>query len=221
MKLHLTNPSAFVHSPGPFWESCLRMPKLQRPIPVFCCNIAAPRFTRREVALSIPSAVFITSGDSITPELVEAIERGLTFNGGMRTLNAELLRAIFLGIPIPFPRAENPSEFTLHKVKIRSSGIRIESARISGKLDLDDLSGPGGASLPRLWFEHCIFDNEEGIKIRRCHLRSLTLVNCQLHELQGEEAVIDGPVKIRGIQRPGKKSIRDRTGQQTETWGTY
>lgn len=163
----------------------------------------------------------IASVDFIACELIAAIEAGSTFHGFMRTVNADLLRAILLGISVPLPKQKDSSEFTERRVIVRTSGIRIESAKILGRLDLDDLSGPGGGPLPRLWFQNCVFEDKEGINIRRCHLRSLTLIDCQLHELQGAEAVIDGPVKIRGIKRPEKRSIGDRTGNKIDTWGTY
>jgi hypothetical protein len=163
--------------------------------------------------------------DAIDDGLITAIERGLVFNGlegaEMRPLKADWLRRILLGIPIKFPKPGDSKKSTVRTVEVRSFGIRIESARIVGRLDLDDVSGPGGSALPALRFDNCIFEDEDGISIRRCHLRSLTLINCQLHELQGEESIFDGPVKIRSIRRPKEISISDRVGRGTGTLGTY
>jgi hypothetical protein len=139
--------------------------------------------------------------------------------GPATEVSASWLRAILMSLPVPAPDTDDPKKMELRSVRITSAGVHVCSAVITGQLDLDDLAGPGGAPLPALRFENCRF--EKGINIRRCHLRSLTLKKCSLTELQAEEAVIDGPVKLTDLRRPAEITLKDSNGQDAKSWGCY
>ena len=134
-------------------------------------------------------------------------------------IRAEWIRLILIGLPIYLPDEEVQGHKAFRAVRVTSVGIRIRSATITGVLDLDDLSWPGGAPLPPLHFEGCVF--EERISLKRCHIRSLALAGCRFTELQAEEAVIEGPVKLSQIRRPTEIVLNNRRGQPTKSWGSY
>jgi hypothetical protein len=139
-------------------------------------------------------------------------------------INGDWLRMILMGLPLPIligktaeERADEEPE--VRPVKVTPAGIRIASAFITGELNLNDLAGIGGAPLPVLQFDRCEFQKE--INLRRCHLRSLSLKDCRFSELQAEESVIDGPVKLSGVRRQSQIAIKDRNGVETESFGAY
>jgi hypothetical protein len=131
-----------------------------------------------------------------------------------KKISAELIRSILLGFPVSPLKPALPQT-----VKVTSAGIRIKSATITGQLNLDDLAGSGGGPLPALYFHKCVFEQE--ISLKRCHLRSLSLVECRVTELQAEEATIDGPVKLSGICRPAETTLKDHQGNDIKSLGSY
>jgi hypothetical protein len=103
-----------------------------------------------------------------------------------------------------FPRA----------VVIRSAGVRLKNANITGKLDLQDASGPGGSMLPRLKMENCIFD--EPLRLQRSRLRSLSLKSSRFEMLDVSNAHIGGRVDLSGVR--GIEEVADSNGYYGQCW---
>jgi hypothetical protein len=136
-------------------------------------------------------------------------------------IKAEWLKMILSGQPVEAPDKKNGEVIERRRVDLTTAGIHIRGAVIKDELDLSELTWPGGAALPALRFEGCRFEHEQGVGMKRCHFRSLTFKDCELHELQAEEATIDGPVKLRKIRRPKHIELLDRSKKSIESRGTY
>jgi len=110
--------------------------------------------------------------------LVQAIEAGsnLHFQTSQQQpeIRAQALIDIILGKDITPPEETAPAQNSETKVEvtrvsrpvaIRSAGIRFANAKITGDLNLQDASGPGGSMLPRLKMVNCSF--EKPIRLQR------------------------------------------------------
>jgi len=129
-------------------------------------------------------------------------------------ISADWIRAILIGLPLSIPDDEQPRGVT-----VRAAGIRIRSATITGHLNLNDLSGPGGSALAGLEFVGCWFT--EPLSLRRCHLKSLSLLACRFDELQAADAVIDGPVNLSRVRRVDKLYLKDIHKNDCESDGCW
>jgi hypothetical protein len=107
------------------------------------------------------------------------------------TLRADFLCHLLLGLPAPEPNDDGT---------IWPKGplaIRVRNARIEGKLDLTDATGPDGTSLPPLLFECCEFP--EPIDLSYVRLSRLSLKDCRITHLSARGIRIDGPFDFSGV----------------------
>ena len=128
-------------------------------------------------------------------------------------ISADTIRRVLMGIPIPAP-----DQRLWKAVSFANTGIDIREATITGELNLEDLAGAGGSPLPALHFQRCWFSRP--IILKRSHLRSLSLKDCRLTELQAAGAVIDGPVVLTDIRRPKEITLTNTEGGK-ESWGSW
>lgn len=155
-----------------------------------------------------------TFGSKPLGELAAGVEAKVEKLPPETQLRADWIYRILKGLPMSVP-----GECAHRVIKLTSAGLQIRNVSITGELNLEDLSGVGGAPLPGIDFDGCWFDGK--ILLRRSHLRSLSLRDCRFTELQAAGAVFDGPMNLAGIRRPQEIIIQDRHGHQCASLGCH
>ena len=155
--------------------------------------------------------------------LVRAIEQGDLYDlhrdasdpAHMVEIRAEVLIQIIRGVPLQLPESE------IRTVRVTNAGVQLAGAKITGELNLQDVTRAGGGPFPRVSLEKCWF--EHPLRLQRCHLHSLSLEDSRFSELNASAARIDGPVNlsgIRGIEEHAEEPDAERFGHCEVTLAT-
>lgn len=119
-----------------------------------------------------------TSADE---KLCDKFARGEVADFDGEEVSPKAIRAIILGIDIKNKFAELRA--------ISQSALRIRGARINGRLELDNISAPGGGMLPTLMFERCTLVG--GISVANSHFVHLSLIDCTFVSQDDSEPTIN------------------------------
>ncbi|MBK1715662.1 hypothetical protein [Rubrivivax gelatinosus] len=131
---------------------------------------------------------------------------------GSRTLRAEALRLLLLGVPVETPG--KPAEAAL-----LPCGLVVANAVIAGRLDLTRAHSPrGDAACPPLVLRGCRFDAGgvppqpqqrplPDIDLSHARIAHLSLVDCRLSHLDLREAQIDGEFDFSGLAAPADGAL--------------
>jgi len=123
-------------------------------------------------------------------------------------VDAALLRAIILGLPLPAsfhkeiasidPRYADYCQpgREIYPCMMTGAGLRIANCAVIGRLDLNNSRSADKGPLPPLAFEHCVFshgtdtlagdDEVPCIDLRRAHLISLSLRGSRFRHLNAD-----------------------------------
>lgn len=121
------------------------------------------------------------------------------------SIRAEVIARVILRKDLKFSNGQ------IRPVVIKTAGVQLSGAKITGNLNLDDASGPEFTPLSRLSLQYCWFDG--AINLRRSHFTSLSFRGSRFRVLNASDAFIKGPVDLTGICGIEPKS--DKGGFET------
>jgi hypothetical protein len=118
----------------------------------------------------MPSAVRVLTLDET--RLLSAPAGANNAAGPLPIIEADTLRAALFGESLDFSAAagagSSSREPIIRKLDLPKTGLHLPACVVRGKLNLEDLSGPGNEPFPALLFEACVFT--ESIELSRAHM---------------------------------------------------
>ncbi|PXA96296.1 hypothetical protein DMC18_01905 [Caulobacter sp. D5] len=140
-----------------------------------------------------------------------------------KRIDASVIRQLLLGLP--------PCKPPQNCITVTAAGIELHGATIAGRLNLENMTGVGGAPLPSLVFEDCRFVS--GLSAAHAHLGRLSLLNCRFEgddtrpsiDLTGAQLSTDIDLSgVRAVEEDGLCWVSMRGARidgNLKAWGAF